>query len=223
MQKHASILFVAPFNHDHGTEKITFNVVRAACEQYSDVALLYAGGKGELFRELSRTVDMLFGIGNQDRRANVYRNALYIAAKIYILRPRTMFVVNHVMGMSAGLALRLLYGSIRPFSILAHHVYPQQRGDSMEMRRMMQWFRMFDRHVVVSSSMADALKPYLGGRANVIECIPNAIDANEIRRTIQSGSVNISLPTHRWRCIYVGGLRVDKRVDRLVRAFAVLS
>jgi len=222
MSKTVDILFVAPFNHDHGTERITSHVIRIATTEYENIVLLYSGGCGVLFREAVASIGMVSNIGDQDRRANIFQNALHIIAKVCILQPRIVFAVNPVMGISVGLALQLLPDSIRPFSILAHHVFPQQRDDPVETRRMMKYFPMFDRHVVVSPSMTDGLKPYIGGKTDKVECIPNAIDADTIRRDVQSGTVNINLPDHHWCCLYVGGLRIDKRVDRLIRAFALL-
>ncbi|WP_287963037.1 glycosyltransferase family 4 protein [Alcanivorax sp.] len=222
MSKTADILFVAPFNHDHGTERITSHVIRLASTKYERIALVYSGGHGDLFKSAAASVEMVFSLGNQDRRANVFRNALYITAKACILRPRVVFAVNPVMGMSVGLALKLLPDPFRPFSILAHHVFPRQRNDPVETKRMMEYFPMFDRHVVVSPAMIGGLMPYIGGKLDRVTCIPNAIDAAAIRRDVRAGAVNMNLPDHDWRCLYVGGLRTDKRVDRLIRAFALL-
>jgi glycosyltransferase involved in cell wall biosynthesis len=221
MREHVSILFVAPFNHDHGTEVVTFHVVRAACEQYANVALLYSGGKGKLFREMAGTVDLLVDIGDQNQRANIYRNAAHVLLKILWLRPRVVCAVSYIMGQSVGLAMSLLPRILRPFSILVHHVYPDQRNDLIESARMKRWYPVFDEHVVVSRPMVNEVRPYVGDRA-VIRCIPNGVDIYAIERAARRGRCDMALPRHQWRCIYVGGLRVDKRVDRLIRAFAML-
>lgn len=220
MRKRASILFVAPFNHDHGTEVATYHVIKAACRRYSNVALLYSGGKGKLFNEISEMVEVLADAGNQNRRANIYRNAVRIILAIIWLRPRVVCAVSYVMGQSVGLALKLLPKIMRPSSILVHHIYPGQRSDPVETARMKRWFPIFDEHIVVSRPMVNAVRSYVGNAK--IRCIPNGIDVQTIERAAKRGRGDVPLPEHQWRCIYVGGMREDMRVDRLIRAFAML-
>lgn len=215
------ILFVVPFNHDHGTERIMHHVISGACVQFHKVGLLYSGGRGELFRDISHKVDSLFWLGRQDRRGNIHRNALNILFRILTWRPDVICMVSHVMGQSGGLALSWIPRKRRPFSVLSHHDDPVQRVDPVEQHRMRRWFRHFDVHVVVSGSMTRSLRPYVGeGR---IECIPNGIDVDAVLRASRC-AINepAPLPPHRWRCVCVGGLRPDRRVDRLIRAFSIL-
>ncbi len=222
MAKRMDILFVSPFNSDHGSEVMTAQVVRAAARQSYGLGLLFSGGSGRLFQEVCAYMKRAFDLGPQNRRGNVYRNAVRIAIAILLLRPRVLFVVNPVLGMSAGLALGWFLPRARPFSILVHHVYCQQRNDPVEIQRMKRWFQMFRRHVVVSASMVDALGEFIGEETGAIECIPNAIDIKAIQKSVRMGPPKMSLPEHRWCCLYVGGLRADKRVDRLLHAFALL-
>lgn len=189
-----------------------------------NVSLLYAGGRGELFSQLTLALgrQAVHALGPQDRRANVLRNAFHIMSHLIRLRPGIVFAVNPVMGISAGLAMSMLNRRLRCVSILAHHVFPAYCSDPVETRRMMKYFRAFDWHVVVSPSMEREIRPFVRDTAR-IECIPNAVDMADIQSQLHEGQgLAHPCPPHRWRCLHVGGLRPDKRVDRLLYAFASL-
>lgn len=216
------LLFISPFNADHGTEKITAAVINEAARRFSSVALLYSGGEGLLFHSLNIPEHARSNLGNQKTRALFYLNAVRMILFFLLHRPLVVFVVNHVLGMSAGLALSVLPKGFRPVSALSHHVYPEARTDPIEIRRMKRYFSVFDRHIVVSAGIAAKVAPYVGGTDRTIVTIPNGVDIYQIRMQRHAEGDLPPLPPHRWRCVYIGGLRPDKRVDRLLRAFARL-
>jgi len=111
---------------------------------------------------------------------------------------------------------------MRPRSVLIHHLPIAWIDDYKERERIKNNFPAFDLHIVPSTGLANALSEVVSTLdKESIKLVPNGVDIQRIKKLSEQGK-GFANKGSRWNCVYVGALRPDKRVDRLLRCFSAL-
>lgn len=213
------IIVAASFNHDAGTEHMAWQFIGDFASRHA--IRLYAGNtQGMLFQQSAERCKRVVRLHRG--RGAYWRQGLRLLAAMP--GANALVVFNYQLGMSAALALNLIPAGWRPLSMLVHHLPIAWIRDAVELRRMSRHFPVFDMHVVPSHAMAEALLQTVPSLSrDKIRVIPNGIDITAMRAAAAACTVEADTwPSRRWRCVYVGSLRPDKRVDRLLRCFRQL-
>jgi glycosyltransferase involved in cell wall biosynthesis len=216
------IFAIINFSADNGTERMASSLLSDLATD-KDIFLLSASNKGEFYQGIRNKLAKEYNLRDLKKRGAFYINALKIWQLLLAYRPETLLVFNYQWGLAAGLALNFLPSWLQPkHCVLIHHISVQAVTSAQELARMKLYFPLFTTHVVPSSALRDELGDTVGNIAKTsIKTIHNGLDIERIIRLSQEPCL-ITKQTVPWVCIYVGGLREDKKVDRLIRYFSLL-
>lgn len=212
---------IGNFNSDAGTEHMMWMFLEAFGKKYvTDLFVCKSNGNFfQLSRKCCRSVRKLIR-----GKGAFWLNALFIFLAVLCHKPAKIVTFNYHMGISVGMALRWLPKSLKPHSILVHHLRLGYLENPVEIRRIKSNFKIFDHHIVPSHFLKQELIISVKGiNKHLVSVIPNGLDLNLIHELAREQTpLAVNLPKQRWICVYVGELRPGKRVDRLLRCFSQL-
>ena len=218
-----SILALGRFDGDAGTEHVSA-IVLGDLARDCDVRLLAWGTAGSFFAQLRPALAGLYRFSTG--RGSGVRNALRLWLHIARFRPRAVIAFDYRMALPLGMALGWLPVSLRPRSVLSHHLplaFRLAQAAPRERRRAMACLPRFDMHTVPSAPIAGELQQVLPALpAERIRVLPNGVDVAALQLRAQEASPLPLQEGVRYRCVFVGALRPDKRVDLLLQALHAL-
>ena len=213
---------VANFAADNGTERMVCATLQGLSDSL-EIHVLPARTEGRFFAELKRFVAVAGRLRGHRKRGAFWANRLQILWHILMLRPEILMVFNYQWGIAAGAALHWLPASLRPAqSVLVHHLSASAVAPGKERERLQRYLPCFLHHIVPSQALrAELLEAVPSICPEFVRTVHNGLDAQEIRM-LADEDIPALEGRYRWLCVYVGGLRPDKRVDRLLRCFSRL-
>jgi len=219
--KNDSMLVVSNFKQDAGTEHMVQKFISYFASNHR-ISLYAAFLKGECFKKSAKACESVVKLPSG--RARYFTQILIFWLVIVIKRPSKVVVFNYQLGMPYGVALSLVPKLLRPPSFLVHHLPVAWIEDVKERSRMTQSFKHFNLHITPSSALAKELVKAISSVAEgAVKVVPNGIDIQGIQKKSEAQSEDAMRDKSiRWCCVYVGALRPDKRVDRLLYCFSQL-
>ena len=218
-----SLLAIVNFAADNGTERMISSVLQGL-SSHLHVLLLSAQKTGVFFAALQQHVCTVGRLRLHRKSGAFWINAALIYLRLLIHRPAILMVFNYQWGLPAGAALRWMPRGLRPQqAVLVHHISVAAVTSNTELKRMCCYFPYFSNHIVPSYSLCAELAATVPTiHKQTLQAIHNGLDLEAVRKSSRKFVPFVSVQTCRWHCVYVGGLRSDKRVDRLLRCFSRL-
>lgn len=216
----SKVLVVANFSADSGTERMASSVLKSMSQEF-EVVLIAAETKGLFFKSISQNISSICCLSKNSKKGAFYSNAFRIWLQILFFRPCALLVYNYQLGLATGLALRFTPKWFQPKKrVLAHHISVEAvKSDREETGRMKAYFPMFSHHIVPSEALIPELKSVVSSL--LIKVIPNGLNFDEVLLKSSEFNPYMDKPA-KWHCVYVGGLREDKRIDKLLVYFSKL-
>lgn len=218
--KKALVFVAGSFKQDAGTEYMMFELISHLEEKYI-LELFAPHTAGNYYEQSIASCNLVKKMSST--RASYWKQACLLWFEIIMKKPEKFIVFNYQLGMSAGLALSWLPKFMKPKAVLIHHLPIAWIDDDKEKERIINNFPVFDLHIVPSTGLAIGLSgvvPALDKES--IKVVPNGIDIQQIKCLSEQGEGVLKKEKCWWGCAYVGALRPDKRVDRLLRCFSTL-
>jgi len=217
------LLAIASFAADNGTERMVSATLQGVADSV-EIHLLPAMMNGRFFAELRPSVTIAGRLCGHRKRGAFWINRLLILWHLLMLRPQILMVFNYQWGIAAGAACQWLPGFLRPQrTVLVHHLLVAVSGSGDEQQRILRYLPCFARHIVPSHSLSTELLETVPSVApKSVLTIHNGLDIQNVRALAEQEVPALSTGGYRWLSVYVGGMRPDKRVDRLLRCFSCL-
>jgi len=220
--KSKKILFIIPSLQGGGAERVTANILNAMDKNLFEPSLILFQTKSDYMHSLPPKLPI--AILSKKYRWDFFKLILCLRQHIKLNKPdvvvSALFYANLISIISvAGLRNK-------PRLIIAVHNYPGKSINATRFAALKQLlvrylYRYADKIIVVSKCIKEYLIRNMQVEPSRIEVIYNPVPIEEIKRQMhQSVSKRMLKKQGDIRIIAIGRLTAQKRIDRLLRAFA---